>query len=242
MFRRLLATPPLSALRGLADALPGQCAVCRRWQAARVCERCDAAFGAPVARCRRCAIGVPPGVAVCGRCLREPPAFDFACAALDYAHPWDGLLSALKFRQALDLATPLAHRLLQALPADAPPVDLVLPVPLSARRLSERGYNQAWELARRVAAWRGHEAQARLLLRLRDTPHQLDLPAEARAANVRDAFAVEPGCRHHLAGRHVALVDDVLTTGATAQEIARELLRAGAASVQMWVVARTPLG
>lgn len=236
-----LRTGLLDALRALAGALPGQCAVCRAWQRGRICADCEAAFARPVPRCRRCAIGVPPGVAVCGACLREPPAFDAAFAAVDYAYPWDGLIGALKFRQGLDLAAPLARRLLQALPADAPPAELVVPVPLSRERLAERGYNQAWELARRMAAARGLPAQARLLLRLRDTAHQLRLPEAERAANVHAAFAVEPREAARLAGRRVALVDDVMTTGATAAEIARELKRAGAASVQVWTVARTPL-
>ncbi|WP_119153787.1 ComF family protein [Caldimonas tepidiphila] len=246
MFRRPHAATALNAvrpvLRRIGDALPGQCAVCRAWQRGRICTACAAAFGAPRPRCRRCAVGVPAGVALCGACLREPPAFDAAFAAFDYAYPWDGLVAALKFRDALDLAAPLAQQLAAALPPDAPPAVLVVPVPLSQRRLAGRGYNQAWELARRVAGWRGVQGQARLLLRLRDTAHQLELRPDERAANVRGAFAVEPGLQPRLAGRHVALVDDVMTTGATVAEIARVLRRGGAASVQVWVVARTPPG
>jgi ComF family protein len=116
----------------------------------------------------------------------------------------------------------------------------VLPVPLSAERLRERGYNQAWELARRVARSLACEADATLLLRVRDTPHQLALPRERRAANVRGAFLVEPRRVRDLRGCDVAVVDDVMTTGATGAEIARTLKQAGAHSVRLWVVARTP--
>jgi ComF family protein len=115
-----------------------------------------------------------------------------------------------------------------------------VPVPLSDARLRERGYNQAWELARRIARRTGTRAEASLLLRIRDTPHQLDLPPDARAGNVRGAFAIEPRRLGELRGRRVAVVDDVMTTGSTAGEIARVLKLAGAARVEVWVVARTP--
>lgn len=184
---------------------------------------------------------MPAGTDVCGACLKAPPAFDRAHAALAYDHPWDGLIARFKFRDALDLAGALAGRLLAALPAPGPGAPgLVLPVPLAASRLRERGYNQAWELARRVAWRRRLAADALLLVRRRETPHQTDLPPAARAANVRGAFGVDPRRAHLLAGRRVALVDDVMTTGATLDEAARALLRAGAASVEAWVVARTP--
>ena len=118
---------------------------------------------------------------------------------------------------------------------DAPP-DLVVPVPLAAARSRERGFNQAWEIARRLRA----PARADVLLRVKDTPHQLTLPRERREANMRDAFAVEPRQARRLRDADVAVVDDVMTSGATAAEVARTLLRAGARRVRIWVVARTP--
>jgi ComF family protein len=118
---------------------------------------------------------------------------------------------------------------------------LLVPTPSSAERLRERGYNQAWELARRLGPALGIATERDLLLRLRDTPHQLSLPAEQRSANVRGTFAVEPRRAAALQGRAVTIVDDVMTTGATAAEMARLLLAAGAVSVDVWVLARTPL-
>ena len=194
----------------------------------------------------RCAIDVPPGVPVCGACLVNPPPFERSVAALDYAFPWDGLTTRFKFHDGLDLAPMFARRMLAA-HADAravhPAVPLpswLLPVPLSAQRMRERGYNQAWELARRLGRELHCPADARLLLRVKDTPHQLALPVERRAANVRGAFAVEPRRRDELRGRVVAVVDDVVTSGATVSEISRVLLQAGAAQVQVWMLARTP--
>jgi ComF family protein len=183
---------------------------------------------------------VPDGCAECAACLCEPPPYERTVTAFDYAPPWTALIARFKFQAGLDLAAPFAQRLVRACEAASTRASLILPVPLGEARLRERGYNQAWELARRIGRSTGVRADARLLLRLRDTPHQLALPVDRRAAHVRGAFAVEPVTRAEIAGHHVALVDDVLTTGATAAEIARVLLGAQAASVQVWVVARTP--
>ena len=117
---------------------------------------------------------------------------------------------------------------------------LVLPVPLSAARLAERGYNQAWELAKRAAAALGLAADATLLQRPLDSAHQATLDRRARQQNLRTAFMVDPRRRARLQGLRVALVDDVMTTGATAHEAALVLLRAGATAVDIWVLARTP--
>jgi ComF family protein len=231
----------LDAFAAPLRRLPSQCAVCRGWSRQRLCEACTERYAARRPRCRRCAIGVPAAVPVCGACLTQAPPFDRTIAAVDYAHPWDELVRRFKFDACLDLADVLAQRLLDAVRrSDAPRPDWLLPVPVAAGRLRERGYNQAWELARRVARGLPCATDARLLLRMKDTPHQLALPPGERAANVRGAFALEPRRRAEVAGRGVAVLDDVMTTGATASEIARTLLQAGAHSVQVWVLARTP--
>ncbi|MED5617928.1 ComF family protein [Ideonella sp. BN130291] len=226
----------------LPPPLPSLCAVCHRWARGRLCNACLTRFGSAVPRCLQCALRVPHGVQRCGACLRRPGApVDASVAAVDYAFPWDGLIAGYKFHQRLDLAGALARLLHAALvrQPELPPATLVLPVPLSRERLRERGYNQAWELARRVARWRGTQANAGVLSRIRDTAHQLGLSESERVSNLRGAFLVEPGQAQHLQGRTVALVDDVLTSGATAHEAARVLRAAGAAQVQLWVVART---
>jgi ComF family protein len=183
-----------------------------------------------------------PGGQVCGTCLHAPPPFARAVALADYGFPWDRLVARFKFQQQPELAALLADALATAVrrgPA-LPEAQLVLPVPLSPARLSERGYNQAWELARRIAAAQGLPARHDALLRLRDTPHQVGLDRRARASNLRDAMWVPPEGRTAIDGRHVALVDDVMTTGMTASAATQALLAAGAASVQVWVLARTP--
>ena len=194
--------------------------------------------------CPRCALPNAGG-ATCGTCLREPPPYLRCLAGVLYGFPWDRLITRFKFHDQPELATLLADVMTGALDSglaqgDATPVDLVLPVPLSASRLAERGYNQAWELARRVAARRQLPAEASLLLRLRDTPHQVGLSRSERARNLIDAMWLDPAASARLAGRQLALVDDVLTTGGTALAATQTLLAAGAAGVQVWVLARTP--
>jgi ComF family protein len=225
----------------LLQKVPSQCAVCRGWGTQAICAACTERFAAPVPRCERCALQVPNDMRFCGTCLTDPPSFDGALAAVDYAHPWSTLITQFKFHAALDLAQAFSTRLHAAwLHAHTPAPDLLLPVPLSTQRLRERGYNQAWELARRVASLGSMKADARLLLRVKDTPHQLALPPDQRAANVRAAFVVEPLRRAELSGRSVAVIDDVMTTGATFGEIARVLKQAGASRVEAWALARTP--
>ena len=223
--------------------VPGLCAVCRQWGRERICSECLARYAAPVLRCRRCALEVPAGTTLCGACLSDPPPFERALAALDYGFPWADLVTRFKFHDGLDLADALAQRIVEAHAADRhamPRPELLLPVPLSAERARERGYNQAWELARRIARRLRCPAEAQWLLRVKDTPHQLALPIERRAGNVRGAFAIAPEHRDTLRGRAVTVIDDVMTTGATAAEIARALLQAGAAQVHVWMLARTP--
>jgi len=232
---------PFTRLLAATQRLPSLCAVCRGWGTQRVCGACIERFGAHRPRCERCALKVPEGVRVCGACLTDPPPFARTLAAVDYDHPWDGLITHFKFHAALELAPALTQRLLAAFErGTAPTPTLLLPVPLSTERLRERGYNQAWELTRRLARALRCKAEPRLLLRVKDTPHQLAFPPEQRAGNVRAAFAVEPRRLAEVRGRSVTIVDDVMTTGATAGEIARVLLQAGASEVAVWVVARTP--
>ena len=188
----------------------------------------------------RCAIGVPSAVTTCADCLRAPPPFARAVAAVDYAFPWADVIGAFKFAGGVDRAAALADLLAAACRAAAAGVHLVLPVPLAERRLAERGYNQAWELARRVARRLGVPGRPDVLQRWVETPHVADLPRDARATAVRGAFGVDPRHAHRLRARRVALVDDVMTTGATVAEATRALHDAGAAEVQVWVLARTP--
>lgn len=212
----------------------GSCFLCRGKADALLCAPCDAdlpRLGTEL--CPRCALASPGG-ALCGRCLAQQPAYDATQAALAYAFPADALIQALKFRAELALAPFLGDLLSKSISAIG--VDCIVPVPLSAERLCSRGYNQALEIARRVAATSGKRLAPELCERSRDTATQMDLPLQERAKNVRGAFH----CPGLVGGRTVAVLDDVMTTGATLNEVAATLKRAGAARVVNWVVARTP--
>jgi ComF family protein len=199
------------------------------------CDACrDELPGRLVPRCPVCAEEIP-GAQVCGRCLRHPPAFSHVLAAASYAFPLDAVIQRLKYGRDLSLARPLAQLLIERVRQEAPP-DLVVGMPLSARRIRERGFNQASEIARRVAAAIDARFEPDVVERVRDAAPQASLPLEQRASNIRGAF----GVRGSLTGHTVAVVDDVLTTGASLNELAISLRAAGATAVVGWVLARTP--
>jgi ComF family protein len=208
----------------------GSCYLCRGAARGVLCAACDADLPRlSPERCPRCALDSPRGE-LCGRCLRDAPRYDATVAALAYEFPADALVHALKFRGELALAGLLGNILSQRI--DPLSVDMVIPVPLSAARLRERGYNQAVEIARAVLP---AKLDLALCVRSRDTPAQTDLPDAERRRNVRGAFR----CTREIAGQGVAVIDDVMTTGATLEEIAAVLKDAGAGRVVNWVVART---
>ncbi len=213
----------------------GTCLLCRG-AADRdlLCAACDSdlpRLGGSL--CPRCALPSTAG-AICGRCVARPPRYDATVAALEYRFPADVLVHALKFRGELALAALLARLLAEKIATDAP-VHFILPVPLAARRLRERGYNQALEIARYVARATGARLAPEACERAKDTPAQIGLPWVERASNVRGAFRA----RGALDGATIAVLDDVMTTGATLDEIAGVLKDSGAARVVNWVVART---
>lgn len=227
---------------GLPTHLPTTCLLCGQWQAQPLCQACVDRWQRPVPRCVRCAIALrglaPDGV--CPSCEDHSPEFDRAVAALDYVAPWMGVLSRLKFQEDTALARPLAGLMQQAIAQRPHRVDLIVPVPLSRPRLLERGYNQTWLLAQHLSTHLRHPARHDLLQRARHTERLMSLDAEARRSQIAGAFEVPEVALPHIQHRHIAVVDDVLTTGATLNEVAHTLLAAGARSVSAWVLARTP--
>jgi ComF family protein len=235
--RRVLASLPMLA--------PSSCALCGKSGADAVCGGChEQFFRAQPERCVQCAIPLPEsGGTHCGACLKRPPAFDRTIVAADYAPPVDQLVLALKFGSRLALAPLFARLLRDALlhmePDKLPAV--LAPVPLGAHRLSERGFNQALEIAKPLSRSLGIELAPRLVLRARDTEAQSLLHPDQRHSNIRHAFLVPGAAIEQVKGRHVGVVDDVMTTGETLNELAATLKRFGAVRVTNFVFARTLL-
>jgi ComF family protein len=220
--------------------LAPRCLVCREAGDAGLdlCAACRADLPWNLDACRQC--GLPwsglehPDQSSCGQCQLAPPPYARAQVALRYAFPVDRLVPRFKFHGDLAAGALLATLTQWTLdPAEAP--QLLIPVPLHRSRLRQRGYDQALELARALA----RESRVPLcrdrLRRVHATQAQTELGAVSRQDNVRGAFALRPG---PALPAHVALVDDVMTTGATLGECARVLLAAGVQRVDVWAVAR----
>lgn len=232
-----MLSKPLDALSWLAlQALPLRCLVCSNPgnDGLDLCAACHAELPWNDHACPLCALPLPPDepAAACGACLREPPRQVGAAATFVYAPPIDRLVLRFKFHQDLAAGRLLSQLMLQSVPDFAR--HPLLPMPLHGRRLRERGYDQARELARPLARelglplWSG-------LCRSRATVAQSTLDADARRQNLRGAFAVQATPPPRL-----TLVDDVMTTGATLDAAVRALRRSGVAEATLWVCARAP--
>lgn len=232
--------------RHLPAGLPSSCALCGIAGAAALCTPCHAQFFSHrPPRCTQCAYPLPDGEhapRVCGTCLRAPRAFDTTIVASDYSAPIDHLVLALKFGNQLALAPLFAQLIADALLRDR---SFSLPtimaaVPLGEQRLAERGFNQALEIAKPLSKAIAIPLMPQLISRSRETAMQSSLAPDARIRNMRNAFVLDPQAAELVRGQHVAVVDDVLTTGVTLNEIATLLKRYGAARVSNFVFARTP--
>ena len=196
------------------------------------CQACDADLPRlGTSHCPVCALPTHDG-ATCGRCLQHPPAFNRTVAAYAYAFPLDKLIQAVKFSEQLVLVEQLAAALAQRI--DQRP-DALVAMPLHPLRLRERGFNQSLLLARSLGKRLNIPLLTDVCERTRNTTPQSSLRWQERGKNMRKAFT----CTADLSGKHIAVVDDVMTTGASIEELARTLRQAGAKEVSAWVVART---
>ena len=216
--------------------MPAVCVLCGRpGEGDRdLCSDCEVELPYISTSCRRCAIPVPAD-GLCGQCQQYPPSFDAATAVFHYAEPLDHLIQGLKFNSQLYNARLLGHLMAERLKihnVNLP--EVVVPVPLHPQRLRERGFNQALELARPIAKSLGIPLEKGLCRRIRATPAQTGLNARERRRNLKGAFEVRP-----LSGiKHVAIVDDVMTTASTAEVLAAALKQVGVEQVDVWVCAR----
>jgi ComF family protein len=218
--------------KSVLAALPQSCLLCSAPSGMELlCRPCHAQLPwLKGPRCPQCAVPTFDG-SICGACLAHPPRYDWVSAAFVYAYPLDKLIHSFKYNGNLALAPMFAEALAASVNVEA---DVLVPMPLAPSRLRERGFNQALELARSVGRIIRTPVVRDACRRVRDTLPQASLPWGDRAKNIRRAFV----CDADLKGKRVAVIDDVLTTGATLNELARNLRQAGAAEVYGWVVAR----
>jgi ComF family protein len=230
----LLLPPSCPTCDAPVDAPGLMCAACFQGVtllAEPVCRRCGAPFPHQ---------GAGGPARLCPACVQAPPAFGRARAALLYDAGAQGLILPLKYADRTELAYVLGLHMARAGAELLRAADLLVPVPLHKRRLFARRYNQAALLARAVGRRAGVAVLPDALVRLRATAPLGEMSAARRAVEVADAFAVRPGRAERIAGRRVLLVDDVLTSGATADACARALLAGGAAGVDVLAAARVP--
>lgn len=219
--------------------LEAVCALCgdRGEAGLDLCHACRLDLPVIETACLRCALPLPAAHrdgGICGHCQREPPAFERCLAPFAYQAPLDYLLQDLKFNRRLAPARTLGRLMAEWLATHMTSLpDRLLPVPLHPARLRERGFNQSLELARPIARRLKLPLDIHSCQRLRNTRPQAELSAKQRHGNLKGAF----GVRRKLTG-HVAIIDDVMTTGGTVQELARTLREAGAEQVEVWVCAR----
>ena len=173
---------------------------------------------------------------ICGACLTSPPAFQRALSVWSYSFPVDALVHGLKYEKNLSLAPLLSQALLgRVQDVDLP--QLLVPMPLHPKRLANRGFNQALEIAKPIAKALKIPLNWQACTRIKDTPPQITLPRKERHKNMKNAFS----CTHDFTGLHIAIVDDVITTGASVNALATVLHGHGAREVSVWAVARTLL-
>lgn len=221
---------------------PAHCLLCGAANGSErpLCEGCLADLGINHNTCPGCAIPLPEGVTgLCGACQRRHPPFDGAIAPFLYQPPLDRLLLDLKFNNRLQHAQLLGDLMAERLLKDSDDLPgLLIPVPLHRSRIRQRGYNQALELARSLGGRLEIAVDSRSCLRVRETASQSQLSARERSRNIRNAFQMEKPIQ----AAHVAIIDDVMTTGSTVAELARVLKRSGVERVEVWVCARADVG
>ncbi|MBL0515070.1 ComF family protein [Aeromonas rivipollensis] len=237
MLKRLLAKA--SPILGSRSDWLGLCLLCRQPcdDQPLLCRWCQQSLHQPCRKCRLCATPLPEHQAgnelLCGRCQRRPPPWERLQVIGDYQLPYSLLIPRLKYSGQILLAPLLARLLADHLEGDDPP-EAIIPVPLHWWRQWWRGFNQAEEIGTALGELTGIPCDTRLLRRIRATPQQTRLSAGQRRRNLRGAFQIAP---HHY--RHVALLDDVVTTGATAGQLTRLLHESGITEVEVWAICRT---
>ncbi|WP_230342373.1 ComF family protein [Methylobacillus arboreus] len=215
---------------------PQSCLLCSSWQAGSlgICGNCLHDMPWHLSNtCPQCALPSPGGH-LCGHCIQAPPAFDTTRSLFQYQFPLSALLQQYKYRQLLTLAHSLGNLLAEHVRQQSF-ADCIIPMPLHKQRLQQRGFNQSVEIAKVVSKQLHIPLNLQACARIKPTPPQASLPYKQRIKNMHGAF----DCNTSLQGMKVVLLDDVMTTGASLNALAKTVKAAGASHVECWVIART---
>lgn len=216
---------------------PQSCFLCGASSAKLLCPACYQDLPFPQHHCSVCACSLPMEIDTCAQCLREPPHFVSVKSALRYDYPADKLIQAAKYAQNLTVLNYLGNLMTAAFRQQTRP-DVLLPVPLHPRALRARGFNQAVELGKTISRAYQIPLAREVAHCVRHKSKQTRLSAKERKSNVRGSFQVAPLAKNW---QHIVLVDDVVTTGATVNELARMCRQAGAQRVEVWCCMRNQL-
>lgn len=228
---------------GLARWIPSRCAVCQHWPSYGLCESCYKLYQKDVKRCQTCAIELPTDSTgpLCGHCLNNTFAFDSTVAAVSYREPWAQMIRDFKFHQHTEKTQTIARLMQFKIQAQQAPLpDLMAPIPNASNRIRERGYNQAWEITKALGRLLQIPSIPDILIRHKEEASQTQRSKKERLTALKNAFEPNAKKASKIHEKHVALIDDVMTTGATVEAAARSLKKAGAHQVSVWVFARTP--
>jgi ComF family protein len=221
---------------------PSRCILCQKTvnQAIEICPDCYSSLPHNDSCCLRCALPVPEDLkksVICGRCIKQAPEFDYAYSLFRYESNVIGLVHQLKFGERIGHARSIGEMLCSQLHQAGESPDCLLPVPLHDLRLRQRGFNQSVEISRVIAKKSGITIEYDAVVRHRRTPAQTGLDAKQRKNNIKDAFTVTQALDY----QHVLIIDDVMTTGATVNELARLLKKNGVMRVGVMTIARAPV-
>ena len=219
--------------------LPPTCILCGNpgFDSQDICPACFNDMQKNIHCCYRCAETFETAnrtPLLCGHCLSKSPTFDETYAPYLHQGAIRHLIATLKFNRKYKNARVLAYLLTTHIKNTAEIPDLIIPVPLHTQRYKERGFNQSTEIAKTIAKRLNIPIDTKSCVRQRNTLHQIDLPAKERQKNIKNAFAVI----RQIEAQHIAILDDVMTTGSTVNELAKVLKKAGVARIDIWVCAR----
>jgi len=229
------------------QTLPARCLLCHLSSNQKlICQYCNDALSIPRPCCLHCGLSLSKTQAFCGDCLKQKHSFTQLHAIANYQTPYPTLIKKFKYTKQLIFGELLADLLLESIQSNISPtqlstIDYLLPVPLHKKKLYQRGFNQAQLLAEKLAKQLHIPILTKTVSRAKETVAQENLSLTERKKNLSKAFDISVNKKQNIQGRRIIIIDDVVTTGATVNSLAKALLQAGAKQIDIWCLCRTSL-